>query len=91
MSRVKFIVRLKSVHDKTGLTAYAVARKVNASENTVRKYVDSDNVVSSSIFGVVIELCNFYGVDWRDPNIVETLIENDEDEDEAEIKEALTA
>ena len=88
MSRVKFIVRLKHVHDKTGLTPYAVAKKISAAENTVRKYIESDEVVGHTMYGAVIELCDFYGVDWHDPSIVEVVIEEDSEE---EIKTALIA
>lgn len=79
MSRIKFRIRLKHVHDKTGLSPYAVAKEVPASQNTVRKYVDEDEVISTYIPNAVVELCNFYGVDWRDPNIVEAFIEAPEE------------
>lgn len=91
MSRVKFRIRLKQVHDKTGLSGYAVAQKTALAENTVRKYVDNDEVISASVFGVVIELCNFYGVDWRDPKIIQPFIEGEENSDEGIQQEALSA
>ncbi|MEL6526428.1 MAG: hypothetical protein AAFQ07_12045 [Chloroflexota bacterium] len=80
MSRIKFKIRLKHVHDKTGLSPYAVAKEVAPSENTVRKYVDEDEVISTYIPNSIVELCNFYGVDWRDPTIVEAIMEEPSEE-----------
>lgn len=74
----KFVIRLKPIHEKTGLSPYAVAKKINAVQNTVRKYVDSDEVVTDRLESVVLELCDFYGVDWRDPSIVEVVGELEE-------------
>lgn len=79
MSRIKFKIRLKPIHDKAGLSAYAVARDSSVSENTVRKYTDKSEIISPYLPGVVLELCKFYGVDWKDPTIVEAFIESSEE------------
>lgn len=66
-----FRIRLKPAHEQMGLTAYAVAKALGLSQTTVRKYVDNDEVLSSYVPSVVITLAKFYGVDWRDPAVVE--------------------
>jgi len=81
---MKFIIRLKAIHDKTGLSPYAVAKQTGVVQNTVRKYVDVDFVESNQLPVAVIELCKFYGVDWRDSSIVEV-------EDDPETESPLTA
>lgn len=71
----KYRIRLKALHDKTGLTAYAVAKRAGITETTTRKYVYSEEVISDTLPIAVTLLADFYGVDWRD--VVETFEENE--------------
>jgi predicted transcriptional regulator len=74
-----FKIKLKPAHDAKGLTAYAVAKALRLSQATVRKYVDAkDGVTSSYVPAVVVRLAEFYGVDWRNPEIVEVIEESDD-------------
>ncbi len=67
---MKFRIKLKAAHDKTGLTFYAVAKQTGIASNTVQKYADVDVVISDYIPTTVIRLAQFYGVDWRDPSVL---------------------
>jgi hypothetical protein len=73
----KFRITFKEVHDRTGLTAYAVAKQTGLTENTVRKYVYVDEIVTDYIHSAIITLAKFYGLAWDDPAIVEIVEEND--------------
>lgn len=66
----RFLIKLATIHQKSGLTPYAVARKTGLNENTVRRYVTED-VYSERIYSHIVTLTDFYGVNWRDPNIIE--------------------
>ena len=72
-SKTVFIVRLKEAHDKKGLSPYAVAKQTGVAINTVARYADQDAVVSKHLAVSVIKLCDFYGLDWRDPSVVEVV------------------
>lgn len=76
---MKFKIKLKAAHDKTGLTFYAVAKQTGIASNTVQKYADVDVVISDYIPTTVIRLAQFYGVDWRDPSVVEIVEEAEEE------------
>lgn len=68
----RYLIKLKDVHDKSGLTTYAVAKKLGLNQNTVRKYVTS--YVEAEMLPVYIsKLAEFYGVDWRSPDVVEVI------------------
>jgi transcriptional regulator with XRE-family HTH domain len=72
-----FRINLKTAHEKTGLTYYAVAKKTGLAQNTVRKYAENE-VVSPYLPTAVVVLAAFYGLDWRDPAVVE-IVESSED------------
>lgn len=77
----KFIIKLKEAHDATGLTPYAVSKQVKGvSYNTVRKYASHDEVEAATIPVEVILLADFYGLDWRDPDVIEVIEEAPGDE-----------
>jgi len=85
----KVIIKLKKAHDATGLTPYAVSKQVpGVSYNTVRKYVSLDRIEGSSIPLEAILLAEFYGLDWRDPDVIEVV---EDTPDEPEQCEALPA
>lgn len=69
----RFKVKLKAAHDKTGLTAYMVGKRTGIAINTVSKYIDNDEVVVDYIPTTVVKLAEFYGLDWRDPNVIEVV------------------
>jgi len=69
----KFSITLKPIHEKTGLSPYMVAKRLGVSQTTVRKYVDNDEVVQAFVPIVVVQLADFYGVNWRDPAIVNVI------------------
>lgn len=76
---MKFRISLKEAHDKVGLSPYIVGRKLNLSTNTVRRYVEEDEVFVGKLEAdVFMKLVNFYGVDWRDPEVF-TIVKDDED------------
>lgn len=83
---MKFVIKLGPVHEKSGLTRYRVAKDLNLSHNTVAKYVDEPEIVVDYITPMVIGMCDYYGVDWRDPAIIEVL-----EEDETEMESPLLA
>ena len=72
-----FRIRLHDLHEKSGLTAYAVAKETGLIQTTVRKYVTED-VISERIHNYVVTLAEFYGVDWRD--VVEVIEESEDPE-----------
>jgi hypothetical protein len=69
----KFIVRFKAAHDATGLTPYAVSKKTGIAINTVVRYTEVDAVEVANLAPSVIRLAEFYGLDWRDPAVVEVI------------------
>lgn len=69
----RFKVRLKAAHDATGLTAYAVWKQTGVAINTVEKYTQQDELVADYIPATVIRLAEFYGLDWRDPKVIEVV------------------
>ncbi len=62
----KFVIKLKAIHDQTGLTPYAIAKRTGLSQATVRKYVDVDQVTSDYLHIAIFTLAEFYGVDWQE-------------------------
>jgi transcriptional regulator with XRE-family HTH domain len=70
---VEFKVRLKEVHDKTGLTTYAVAKRAGVAINTVNKYTEANEVTTKQIEHALVRLLDFYGLDWRDPYVIEVI------------------
>lgn len=73
---MKFIVHLKAHHDKKGLTPYRVSKETGVAINTVARYAEKDNVISDVLPSTVVTLAHYYGVDWRDPSIVEVIDES---------------
>jgi hypothetical protein len=78
----KFIVKLKKAHDATGLTPYAVSKRTGIAINTVVRYTEADAVEVANLAASVIRLAEFYGLDWRDPAVVEVIEEATDPEDE---------
>lgn len=79
---MQIFVKLKAVHNASGLSQYSVAKDTGLSLNTVKKYVGTkapDAVEVAHIPAEVIVLCKHYGVDWRDPAIVEVVEEDESD------------
>jgi hypothetical protein len=70
---MKFRIKLKDAHKESGLSPWAVAKKVGLAQNTVRKYVESDFIDAEKIDADLIALIEFCGRDWRDPSVIEVL------------------
>lgn len=77
----KFRVRIKQAHDATGLSVYAVTKETGLSYNTVKKYVLPEQVIADYLPTEVLKLVEYYGLDWRNPAVLE-LVEVDPDEPE---------
>jgi len=88
---MKFVVKLKPVHDKTGLSYYAVSKLSGVVINTVKKYSAADRLEAHRFDISVVKLCRFYGVDWRDPQYVEIMEDGEEEADVDEETKTLLA
>lgn len=76
----RFKIKLQKPHEQTGYSYYRVAKESGVALNTVKKYASVTEIISEYLPVAVIMLCDFYGVDWRDPEIVEVIEEEPEDE-----------
>ena len=77
MINPRFLVKLKEPHEKSGYSAYEVAKRLGLNASTVRKWVTS-NVEAEFLPDHVLKIVNFYGLDWRDPNVIEVIeVEDD--------------
>lgn len=92
MSR-KFLIKLNAVHDQSEKSVYRVTKDTGLVYNTVKRYVT--NVVEAELLSRdVIKLAEYYGVDWRDPAVIEIIddetadtrpvetVDEDDEEDE---------
>lgn len=84
----RFIIKLHQAHLKSGLTAYMVAKELGLNETTVRKYTKG-NVKAEFLPNHVLQLVKFYGLDWRDPEIIEVIDGTSEDESTGQLKTLL--
>jgi hypothetical protein len=82
MKRTRFLIKLADHHKRSGLSAYEVAKRLNLNEVTVRKYL-KQNVVAEFLPDHVIELVKFYGLNWQDPNVIEVIEVDEEEETES--------
>lgn len=73
---MRFRVHLKKHHDKKGETPYRVWKDTGVAVNTVVRYTEKESVESDVLPTTVISLAQYYGVDWRDPAIVEVIDES---------------
>ena len=76
--RTKFVIRLREAHRRSGLSAYMVAKRTGIAQNTVRKYILPESVIADRIESLVYDLTKLYGVDWRDPSIIDVIEVDDE-------------
>lgn len=89
MKNPRFLVKLKEPHEKSGFSAYEVAKRLGLNASTVRKWVTKDNE-AEFLPDHVLKIVNFYGLDWRDPAVIE-VIDVGEDESSGQIKTLHTA
>ena len=68
-----FKVYLKAAHDKKGLSAYQVSKESGVHINTVKRYTDEDGVTTGALYTAVVQLIGYYGLDWRDSNVLEVI------------------
>ena len=70
-----FIVHLsktltEALQSEETKTIYKIAQKSDVNFNTVKKYFAGD-VKTPYLTGEVMQLCEYFGLDWRDPAVVE--------------------
>lgn len=81
----KFRIKgLKAAHDKLGLSPYMVSKKTGIAIGTIDKYTSEDEVVTARVEGSLVALIQFYGLDWRNPNVVELAFEEASEEGQEE-------
>lgn len=80
---MRFLVKLKKYHKETGLSTYEVGKKTGIAANSVVRYTSKDVVPVGYLAPTVIKLARFYGVDWRDPSVVEIVECDDNPETKA--------
>lgn len=78
MLKKRFRLHLQAIHKQSGFSVYDVAEALGMSKNTVWKYVRPDVVEFDYLPSTVLDLCEFYGVDWRDKSILEVFEESTE-------------
>lgn len=79
-----FIVHLSQKLNEARLnpetpTIYKIAQKSGVTFNTVKKYIAGD-VSTPYLTAEVMQLCEFFGLDWRNPSVVEEVTIADVDE-----------
>lgn len=79
---MKFRVKLKAIHDKSGKTAYRVAKEAGVAVNTVTRYIRDEELILDQIETTLAKILEVYGLDWRDPSVVETIYESGDIEPE---------
>lgn len=85
---MRFLVKLKKAHQEKGLSTVDIHKATGIAINSVARYVSKDSVEVGYLSPIVIKLAQFYGLDWRDPSVVEII---PEDEDTPETKTPLLA
>ena len=84
----RYLIKLKDAHDKSGLTTYAVAKKLGLNFNTVRKYLT--NYIEAEVLPIYIsQLAEFYGLDWRSSDVVEVIEGEESPENETALVPAV--
>ena len=73
----RILIKLKEAHQAKGESVYQVAKNLNMSYNTVRKYVKEDIIVEL-MPPDVLRLAAYYGRDWHDVVWVIEVPEEDE-------------
>ena len=89
MKNPRFLVKLKEPHERSGLSAYEVAKRLGLNAVTVRKWV-TNNVEAEFLPDHVLKIVNFYGLDWRDPAVIE-VVDVAEDESTGQLKTLLAS
>lgn len=69
-------------------TIYRLAQKTGVTFNTVKKYIAGD-VSTPYLTAEVMQLCEYFGLDWRDPAVVEEFTTPDS-ESPGQLKTLLT-
>ena len=77
--KLRFVIRLKGAHQASGQSYAEVKRAIGNISPTTVGYYASQERISKRVPIEVIQMAEHYGVDWRDPAIVE-VIELDDDE-----------
>lgn len=82
VKKPRFRIKLNEVSaaDPRNLTPYAVAKRLGLNKNTVNKYL-TEEVETDELLSHVLQLAEFFGADWRDPDVIEVIEEGDVDEE----------
>lgn len=75
-----FVISLKDAHERTGLSAYKVGKQTGVATNTVAKYVNEDHVETERLEIAVLRLLDFYKLDWRNPDVVQIVYHEDDEQ-----------
>ena len=91
----KFIVHLSEAVNKAqlpkenggqGLTIYRLSKLTGVAQNTWWKYAQGD-IETPYLTAEVIQMCEYFGLNWHNPEVVEVISE--EDESSGELKTVL--
>ena len=70
-------------------TIYKLAQKSGVTFNTVKKYIAGD-ISTPYLTTEVIQLCQYFGIDWHDPAFVEVIEVSEDEESPGQFKSLLT-
>ena len=84
-----FRVRLKKIHQNSQLSKYRVHKDTGVAPDTVSFYVDNDYADVGTITPALVRICQYYGVDWQDTEIIAFKGNNVEDETPGQLLEAV--
>lgn len=79
----RFRIRLRGAHQSKGTSVYRVSKDTGIAQNTVRKYIEAPSVIADYIPVTVVRLAEYYGVDWRNPDVIEVVEEGSTPENSA--------
>lgn len=69
----KFRIHLHDAHKQSGLSPWKIYKRTGIAVNTVRKYIEPKEIIADRIEGTLVALIEFYGLDWRDPSVIEVI------------------
>lgn len=85
-----YIVKMKAVHEESGLSSYRVAKDLGIQIHTVLNYTKNDEVEVAHVSDAVAMMADYYGYKWHE--LVEWIDPNADSKDDAEeIKKTLVA
>lgn len=70
---MKFVIKLSEAHRRTGLSPYAVAKRTGIAKGTIARYAENEQVIVDYFSSSILKLIEFYGLDWRDPAVIDVI------------------